>query len=165
MNPRDAMYYTITAETFDGKKAAAMGVVNESVPRAKLRERVRELAKTLADKNAMTMRACKFSVKRVSEMSWDDADDYLMAKLDQMRFHDTEGGREKGMRQFLDEKTYRPGLGNYRPRSAEARVDVALALRPRSVAIVGASPEPGSMGGGVARQPRPVRLRGRPSIW
>ncbi len=40
MNARDAMYYTITAETFDGKQAAAMGVVNESVPRAKLKERV-----------------------------------------------------------------------------------------------------------------------------
>jgi feruloyl-CoA hydratase/lyase len=113
MNARDAMYYTITGETFDGKQAAAMGVVNESVPRAKLKERVREVAKVLADKNVMTMRACKFAVKRVNEMSWDDADDYLMAKLDQMRFHDTEKGREKGMRQFLDEKTYRPGLGNY----------------------------------------------------
>jgi len=113
MNQRDAMYYTVTAETFDGRKAAAMGVVNESVPRAGLKERVREIAKVLADKNVMTLRACKFAVKRVPEMSWDDADDFLMAKLDQMRFHDAEKGREKGMRQFLDDKSYRPGLGNY----------------------------------------------------
>jgi trans-feruloyl-CoA hydratase/vanillin synthase len=74
---------------------------------------VREIAKVLADKNVLTMRACKFAVKRVPEMSWDDADDYLMAKLDQMRFQDNDTGRSKGMRQFLDEKTYRPGLGNY----------------------------------------------------
>jgi trans-feruloyl-CoA hydratase/vanillin synthase len=113
MNQRDAMYYTITAETFDGKKAAQMGVVNESVPRAQLRDRVREIAKVLGDKNPHTMRACKFAVKRVPEMSWDDADDYLMAKLDQMRFADKDRGRTAGMRQFLDEKTYRPGLGNY----------------------------------------------------
>jgi trans-feruloyl-CoA hydratase/vanillin synthase len=90
-----------------------MGVVNESVPRAGLKDRVREIAKVLADKNVMTLRACKFAVKRVPEMSWDDADDFLMAKLDQMRFHDAEKGREKGMRQFLDDKSYRPGLGNY----------------------------------------------------
>jgi trans-feruloyl-CoA hydratase/vanillin synthase len=113
MNQRDAMYYTITAETFDGKQAARMGVVNESVPRAQLKERVREVAKVLADKNPLTMRACKFAVKRVPEMSWDDADDYLMAKLDQMRFQDNDKGLTAGMKQFLDEKTYRPGLGNY----------------------------------------------------
>jgi feruloyl-CoA hydratase/lyase len=113
MNQRDAMYYTITAEVFDGKKAAQMGVVNESVPRAKLKERVREVALVLADKNPLTLRACKIAVKRVPELSWDDADDYLMAKLDQMRFQDSDTGRTNGMLQFLDVKTYRPGLGNY----------------------------------------------------
>jgi hypothetical protein len=28
-------------------------------------------------------------------------------------FLDREGGREQGMKQFLDEKTYRPGLNPY----------------------------------------------------
>jgi trans-feruloyl-CoA hydratase/vanillin synthase len=27
---------------------------------------------------------------------------------------DPERGREEGMRQFLDEKTYKPGLGSYK---------------------------------------------------
>jgi trans-feruloyl-CoA hydratase/vanillin synthase len=27
---------------------------------------------------------------------------------------DPERGREQGMKQFLDDKTYRPGLGSYR---------------------------------------------------
>jgi enoyl-CoA hydratase/carnithine racemase len=31
INRRDAMYYIMTGETFDGKKAASMGLVNEAV--------------------------------------------------------------------------------------------------------------------------------------
>ena len=36
--------------------------------------------------------------------------DYLAAKSIELRFLDREKGREKGMSQFLDEKTYRPGI-------------------------------------------------------
>jgi trans-feruloyl-CoA hydratase/vanillin synthase len=41
------------------------------------------------------------------------AADYLMAKHDQASYQDPERGREKGMTQFLDKKTFKPGLGNY----------------------------------------------------
>jgi trans-feruloyl-CoA hydratase/vanillin synthase len=47
-------------------------------------------------------------------MSWDEAADYLFAKSDQAAFIDPERGREEGMRQFLDEKSYKPGLGTYK---------------------------------------------------
>jgi len=46
-------------------------------------------------------------------MSWEQAEDYFYAKLDQSQFLDREGGRSQGLTQFLDDKTYRPGLGNY----------------------------------------------------
>jgi trans-feruloyl-CoA hydratase/vanillin synthase len=48
------------------------------------------------------------------EMSWDASEDYLMAKLDQLRLMDPEKGRQQGMTQFLDEKSYRPGLGSFK---------------------------------------------------
>ena len=35
----DALHYMMTGDTFDGRKAAAMRLVNSSVPRAQLRER------------------------------------------------------------------------------------------------------------------------------
>jgi trans-feruloyl-CoA hydratase/vanillin synthase len=114
MNQRDALYYTMTGEAFSGRKAEAMGLVNEAVPKERLRERTRELAKILLSKNPTTLRACKTVARRVRTLDWDEAEDYLFAKIDQMRFLDPEGGREKGMKQFLDEKTYRPGLGGYR---------------------------------------------------
>ena len=114
INRRNLLYYTMTGEPFDGAKAAEMGLVNEAVPLAKLKARVTELCNILLAKNPAALRACKQACRRVQDMSWDDAEDYLFAKLDQMRFLDPEKGREKGMSQFLDDKTYRPGLGPYR---------------------------------------------------
>jgi len=114
MNKRDSLYYTMTGETFDGKKAASMGMVNEAVPLAKLKKRVTDLAKVLLDKNPTTLRQAKHACKRIIDMDWDASEDYLFAKIDQMRFLDPEEGRQRAMRQFLDEKTYRPGLGNYK---------------------------------------------------
>jgi feruloyl-CoA hydratase/lyase len=114
MNQRDALYYIMTGEAFDGAKAARMGLVNEAVPRAELKERVTRLARVLLEKNPMALRAAKHAYRRVRDMSWDDAEDYLFAKIDQMRFLDPENGRDKGMSQFLDDKSYRPGLGAYK---------------------------------------------------
>ena len=101
-------------KTFDGKKAASMGMINEAVPLAKLKKRVTDLAKVLLDKNPTTLRQAKHACKRIIDMDWDASEDYLFAKIDQMRFLDPEEGRQRAMRQFLDEKTYRPGLGNYK---------------------------------------------------
>jgi len=114
MNLRDSMYYIMTGETFDGRKAAQMGLVNEAVPADRLRARTTELAKTLLGKNPAILRAAKQAVRAVQGMPWELSDDYLMAKGIQGRHYDTEGGREKGMKQFLDQKTFKPGLGGYK---------------------------------------------------
>jgi trans-feruloyl-CoA hydratase/vanillin synthase len=114
INHRDALYYIMTGETFDGTRAAQIGLVNEAVPRAQLRERTRALAKVLLEKNPYALKAAKHAYRRVLDMSWDDAEDYLFAKIDQMQFLDPERGRQKGMAQFLDDKSYKPGLGAYR---------------------------------------------------
>jgi len=111
---RAAMYYIMTGETFDGRRAAKIGLVNESVPLARLRERTLELARVLIEKNPVVLRQAKIAHKIASDMTWEQAADYLMAKSDQAALHDPENGRDAGMRQFLDEKSYRPGLGAYR---------------------------------------------------
>jgi feruloyl-CoA hydratase/lyase len=110
---RDALYYIMTGETFDGRTAARMRLVNEAVPREDLRARTRALALTLAGKNPTVLRAAKIGFKHCREMSWDQAEDYLYAKVEQSEFLDPEHGREQGLKQFLDDKSYRPGLGNY----------------------------------------------------
>ena len=114
MSQRDCLYYIMTGETFDGRKAASMGLVNEAVPLKDLRARTKKLAQNLMEKNPTVLRAAKHAYRRVRYMSWDDAEDYLMSKMDQVRFFDEEHGREQGMKQFLDDKTYKPGLAAYR---------------------------------------------------
>jgi trans-feruloyl-CoA hydratase/vanillin synthase len=113
MRQSDGLYYALTGDTFDGKEAAQMGLVRFAAPRAELKQKTRELAQKLLSKNRSSIRAIKTAYRKMAEMSWDASEDYLMAKLDQHRLMDPEKGRQQGMKQFLDEKTYRPGLGAY----------------------------------------------------
>jgi feruloyl-CoA hydratase/lyase len=114
MRHRDALYYIMTGEVFDGRKAAEMGLVNEAVPLADLKARVRRICNSLLEKNPVTLKAAKDTFKRVRNMPWDAADDYIYAKLEQMLHLDTTRGRDEGLKQFLDDKSFRPGLGTYR---------------------------------------------------
>jgi feruloyl-CoA hydratase/lyase len=114
MSAADAQFYLMTGDTFDGRRAAAMKLVNEAVPRDKLKARTTELAKKLMEKNPHVLSAVKLAWRRVQDMSWDVSEDYLYAKAQQCYSTDPEHGRKHGMDQFLDEKSYRPGLTNYR---------------------------------------------------
>ena len=110
---RDALYYIMTGETFDGRRAAEMGLVNSAVPLTELKAAVTALADNLKEKNPVVLRAAKqgFRVSRL--MPWDQAEDYLYAKLEQSQFLDATAGRRAGLTQFLDDKSFRPGLGAY----------------------------------------------------
>jgi feruloyl-CoA hydratase/lyase len=111
---RKALEYIMTGDTFTGKQAAEMGLVNRAVPLDKLREETITLAKKLAAKNSVVIRAAKHGFKRSRELTWEQCEDYLYAKVDQAQFRDPERGREKGLKQFLDEKSIKPGLESYR---------------------------------------------------
>ena len=116
---RVGLLYVMTGRTFDGREAAAMGLVNKSVPLEELRAEVESLARELLAKNPVVLRAAKLGFKHCGAMSWDDAEDYLYAKVEQSQFLDAERGREQGLEQFLDEKRIKPGLQAYeRPASA-----------------------------------------------
>ena len=115
---RDAMYYIMTGDTFDGRKAAEMKLVNYAVPREKLREETVKLAKKLMTKNPQALRAAKEVYKLCRTMDYSQAEDYLAAKGVALRATDPERGREEGIKQFIDEKKYRPGFGAYQ-RSAK----------------------------------------------
>jgi trans-feruloyl-CoA hydratase/vanillin synthase len=114
---RQALYYIMTGETFTGVQAAAIGLVNKSVPRAKLREETLALAKVLLQKNPVALRQAKNSFKRCRELTWEQSEDYLYAKVDQSSYRDPEKGRQEGLKQFLDEKSIRPGLQTYQRKS------------------------------------------------
>jgi feruloyl-CoA hydratase/lyase len=110
---RDAVWFAVTGETFDGRVAERARLINRAVPRERLRAETVALAERLMKLNPEAIRATKQAVKNVRSMSEEAALDYLAAKSLELRFVDREKGRERGMSQFLDEKTYRPGLQPY----------------------------------------------------
>jgi len=110
---RKAMYHALLGENLTGKEAEAAGLVNESVPADQLRERVTEVAQKLLKKNWETLKATKDAMRRVREMTYENAEDYLIRAQEALNWMDKSDGRHQGMKQFLDEKTYKPGLGEY----------------------------------------------------
>ncbi len=110
---RQALHYIMTGETFDGPRAAEMGLVNKSVPRDQLHDEVLSLAQTLLKKNPVVLRIAKHGFKRCRELTWEQSEDYLYAKIDQSSYRDPEHGREQGLKQFLDDKSIKPGLQSY----------------------------------------------------
>ncbi len=112
MSFRDAMYHTLTGEAISGTKAAEWKLVNEAVPLAKLKERVVQLADVLLKKNPVALKAAKDAVRRTVEMTFDNAEDYLIRAQEAANFFDNDG-RKEGIRQFIDEKSYKPGVGTY----------------------------------------------------
>jgi len=111
---RKALEYIMTGDTFTGAQAAEFGLVNKAVPLEQLREETKALALKLAGKNPVALRAAKHGFKRCRELTWEQSEDYLYAKLDQSQLRDPEHGREQGMKQFLDEKSIKPGLQSYK---------------------------------------------------
>jgi trans-feruloyl-CoA hydratase/vanillin synthase len=111
---RKALYYAMTGETFTGKQAADMGLVNESVPRKKLRAHTRKLAKVLLGKNQTVLRGIKIAMKRVQYMDWEVSADYLYAKMGEALNFGSGANRANAMKAFLDEKKFRPGLEHYK---------------------------------------------------
>jgi len=113
MLPRHAMYYAATGEPFDGKRAVEIGLANFAVPRDQLRAKTIEFANKLEKLNPSVLRYTKEAVRAVRHMTAEEARDYLGAKQDSLARSDKEIADKVGMKKFLDEKSYRPGLGPY----------------------------------------------------
>src|ERR1700684_972880 len=113
MPMRKAMYHALLGENLTGQQAEAAGLVNESVPAERLHARVTEVAHKLLKKNWETLKAAKDAMRRVREMTYENAEDYLIRVQEALNWHDKSNGRHAGMEQFLDDKSYKPGLGPY----------------------------------------------------
>ena len=113
MGSRDALYYIMTGETFNGVEAAQMGVVNKAYPADQLRDKTRALARTLMAKGPAVLNAAKVTFKYSHLMDWDTAAQFIGAKGAQLRLMDPERIRERAMDSFLDKKAFRPGLGAF----------------------------------------------------
>jgi trans-feruloyl-CoA hydratase/vanillin synthase len=112
--PRHALYYAVTGDTFDGKRAVEIGLANIAVPKAKLRDTTIAFAEKMMKLNPGVVRYTKEAIRAVRDMNVTQARDYLRSKQDALVRSDAEIRDKHGMNQFLDEKSYRPGFGPYR---------------------------------------------------
>ena len=106
--PRHALYYACLGDPFDGKEAARIGMINYAVPGAKLEDAVTDLAERLMKKSPAVLRATKQAIRHVRTMDVPQAYDYLAAKGQAIKVGDQEDSYNTGLRQFLDEKGYKP---------------------------------------------------------
>jgi trans-feruloyl-CoA hydratase/vanillin synthase len=60
----------------------------------------------------VALKFTKDAIRRVGEMTYDNAEDYLIRAQEAANSYDNEG-RKEGIKQFIDDKTYKPGLGAY----------------------------------------------------
>ena len=111
---RDALYIAMTGKPFSAKEAERMRLINEAVPADQLKQKTLELANLLKGLNPEALRGTKQALKNVRGMANDQALDYLSAKFTESKFRDRSGGYSKGIGQFIDDKTYRPGFASYR---------------------------------------------------
>ena len=121
MNFRDAMYYAMTGDTFDGKKAKEIGFVNMHFPKAKLKEETDQVRQEADGEEPGGAALHQGGDPRGALHERAAGGDYLMAKSDALKLNDKEGGRQQGMKQFLDDKTYRPGFGHFKRKKAAAK--------------------------------------------
>ncbi len=106
--PAHAMYYACLGEPFDGKEAARIGMVTYAVPEEKLEGAVTDLARRLMQKSPAVLRATKQCIRHVRTMDVPQSYEYLMAKTLSIKVTDREDSYNTGIKQFLDEKSYKP---------------------------------------------------------
>jgi len=112
VQPRQALYYIMTGDPFDGRRAADIGLVTMAVPRVALAPRVQEIADKLKQKDPIALRACKEAFKAVAPtVGYEDAWYWLAAKSDQLTYLQKTRGQQDGIEGFL-RKEFKPGLGS-----------------------------------------------------
>jgi len=110
---RKAMYHAMMGENLTGVQAAEQGLITESVPADRLHARVTEIAEALLKKDGHALRATKWAVRRMVEMTYDNAEDYLIRAQEALHSFGGVAARKEATRQFLDEKSFKPGLGTF----------------------------------------------------
>lgn len=111
-NRKQGFYYSVTGETFTGKEAVGLGLVNRAVPREKLAEETDRVVKSLVSKNGHTLAAIKKTYEKVGSMDVFTAQEFENAKLHELSFRSGDDWIKKGIGQFKS-RDYRPGLGSY----------------------------------------------------
>jgi trans-feruloyl-CoA hydratase/vanillin synthase len=123
LGQRDALYFLLTGEAFDGRRAAEMRLINKSVPLDALAATVKSLAETLKSKNPVALRLAKQLYLHSQDMDWDAALSYANAKVRELTALTKGEWIEQGIPRFLKGE-YRPGHGSTAPAEDDPPTEV-----------------------------------------
>jgi trans-feruloyl-CoA hydratase/vanillin synthase len=136
LRPRDALLYAMTGRRFGGQVAAQIGLVNFSVPLARLRDETLALAREIALKDPHALRATKEAYRYALQMSWDASVSYTSAKEADLQLAQEGSWREAGVGDFLAGH-FKPGLeGHHTVDSTNGRKPKKAKKKLRDVARV-----------------------------
>ncbi len=110
---RKALYHAMMGENLTGRQAEAQGLITEAVPADMLHARVLQIAEALLKKDGNALRATKWAIRRMTEMTYDNAEDYLIRAQEALHSFGGVAARTEATKQFLDEKSFKPGLGTF----------------------------------------------------
>lgn len=109
---KQALYYSLTADTFDGRKAVELGWASKAVPLAELDRETQAIVDGLVAKNRIVLQKTKEVYERALQLSFPDSIDYEIAKLWEL----SRLTRDEWIRVALNsfsKREFRPGLENY----------------------------------------------------
>ena len=72
-----------------------------------------EIAEALLKKDPHALRATKWTMRRMVDMTYDNALDYQIRAQEALHSFGGAAARKEATRQFLDEKSFKPGLGTF----------------------------------------------------
>lgn len=109
---RDALEMILTGRRIAAQEAATMRLINRAVPDAELKTAVVELAEELKTKHPTVLAFCKEVFRVDAELNFENALLYESAKWAEL---DGAANKtwHKGVQQFKEDKSYRPGIGSY----------------------------------------------------
>ena len=112
-NRKQGLRYCLTGETFTGKEAVDLGLVNIAVPKERLAEETDRLVGLLVTKNALTLEAIKKVFTKLPN-NWYEAVEFENGKAQELAFFQGEKNWfQHALKKFKD-REYKPGLGTYK---------------------------------------------------
>jgi len=111
--PRDAKYLVMTGKPITAGQAVEMRLINSAVPPEKLRDATLELAEEFKKKNPAVLAACKEVFRVDQNLSLEDALLWETAKFEELSATANKTWM-KGVEQFKEERSFRPGLETYK---------------------------------------------------
>lgn len=110
--PRDALHLIMTGEPITARRAVEIRLINEAVPPEQLAISIQQLADELKKKNPTVLAYCKEVFRVDQTLTLEEALAYESAKWVEL---DAVANKtwHQGVRQFKQDRSYRPGLESY----------------------------------------------------